>query len=294
MTATTSPAFSRIISRTWDAVLILAGFCIILLSFTRSSEMHIAGIWLFVLVAAMAFVCEYIDSSLGMGYGTTLTPLLLLFGYQPLVVVPCVLLSELATGLFAGFLHHRLGNVDFSRGTSSRRIMLLFACCALAGTLLAVVIALNVPPKIMKTAIGVMVLLIGLFLLWGKRLVGKFAWWKIIVLGAVAAFNKGASGGGYGPLVTGGQVFAGVPEKPAVAITSASEGLVCAVGFILYVILQGWPDWNLALPLLTGAMASVPAAAWTVKLLPENILRSRIAGATLFLGIVTLVRIALA
>jgi uncharacterized membrane protein YfcA len=290
-TLTAAITGDRCIRRIWDAALILAGICMIYLSFVNSADLQIDGAWRFALIAGMAFVCEYIDSSLGMGYGTTLTPLLLLFGYQPLVIVPCVLLSELVTGLSAGLLHHRLGNVDFSQGTRSRRIMLTFAGCALAGTLLAVVVALNVPPKIMKTAIGVMVLLIGLFLLWGKRLVGKFAWWKIIVLGAVAAFNKGASGGGYGPLVTGGQVFAGVPEKPAVAITSASEGLVCVVGFILYVILQGWPDWNLALPLLLGALASVPGAAWTVKLLPENILRSRIAGATLFLGCMTLARI---
>ena len=38
------------------------------------------------------FVCELVDSSLGMGYGTTVTPLLLAAGYSPLDIVPAVLI----------------------------------------------------------------------------------------------------------------------------------------------------------------------------------------------------------
>ena len=56
-------------------------------------------------IVIIAFFAEYIDSTLGMGYGTTLTPLLILFGFEPLQVVPAVLLSELVTGLLAGFTH---------------------------------------------------------------------------------------------------------------------------------------------------------------------------------------------
>ena len=35
-------------------------------------------------IAAVSFAAEYVDSSLGMGYGTTLTPVLLLIGFAPL------------------------------------------------------------------------------------------------------------------------------------------------------------------------------------------------------------------
>jgi len=40
----------------------------------------------------------------------------------------------------------------------------------------------------------------------------------------------GLSGGGYGPLVTSGQVIFGVPAKSAVAITSLAEGITCLAG----------------------------------------------------------------
>ncbi|MDD5081165.1 MAG: hypothetical protein PHC58_04125, partial [Candidatus Omnitrophica bacterium] len=66
--------------------------------------MSIEYIFLFIF---LAFIFEYMDSTLGMGYGTTLTPVLLIMGYEPLQVVPVVLISELFSGLLAGFLHHR-------------------------------------------------------------------------------------------------------------------------------------------------------------------------------------------
>jgi hypothetical protein len=63
----------------------------------------------------MAFLAELVDSTLGMGYGTTLTPLMMLiFGLEPLQIVPAVLLSELITGLAAGFSHHSFGNVTLA------------------------------------------------------------------------------------------------------------------------------------------------------------------------------------
>ena len=65
-------------------------------------------------VALLALVAEFIDSSLGMGYGTALAPILLLLGFPVEDVVPAVLISELATGLLAGLAHHRAGNADFA------------------------------------------------------------------------------------------------------------------------------------------------------------------------------------
>ncbi len=61
-------------------------------------------------IILLAFVCELVDSTLGMGYGTTLTPLLLILGYEPIVIVPAVLFSEFLTGISAGFFHHEFGN----------------------------------------------------------------------------------------------------------------------------------------------------------------------------------------
>ena len=73
-----------------------------------------------------------------MGYGTTLTPLLLLLGFGTKQIVPSVLLSEFVTGLLAGGLHHGLGNVRFTRGSRALKVALVLAACSIAGTLAAV------------------------------------------------------------------------------------------------------------------------------------------------------------
>jgi uncharacterized membrane protein YfcA len=44
-------------------------------------------------VVILAFFLEVVDASIGMGYGTLLTPVLLMIGFDPLQVVPAVLVS---------------------------------------------------------------------------------------------------------------------------------------------------------------------------------------------------------
>ena len=57
------------------------------------------------MLAGLCFACELIDSGLGMGYGTILTPSLLLLGFSPHDIVPTVLFSELLSGFSAAFFH---------------------------------------------------------------------------------------------------------------------------------------------------------------------------------------------
>ena len=241
------------------------------------------------LIIILAFICEYVDSSLGMGYGTTLTPLLLIMGYHPLQVVPAILLSELFTGLSAAFCHHKFRNSNFRIGTKDLKIVLVMAGCSIFGTLAAVFIALKLPMYYVKLYIGLLVFIMGLFILITLKRKYEFSWRKIVSLGLLAAFNKGISGGGYGPLVTGGQILSGVKSKNAIGITSFAEGFTCLVGVITYLVFTDHLiEWNLAPSLILGAMLSVPIGAYTVKKFKSMRLRLIVGIATLILGLVTL------
>ena len=240
-------------------------------------------------LALLALACEYVDSTLGMGYGTTLTPLLLLMGYETGQIVPSVLLSEFLTGILAGVLHHEVGNVDLKPGSRPFKVALVLAACSIVGTLTAVGIAVNVPSWAIKTYIGVLVLAMGVSILLTIGRTFGFSWKKVVGLGLLAAFNKGISGGGYGPLVCGGQVLAGMGEKEAIGITSLAEGLVCIVGVIAYMVSgNGAVDWTLAPSLALGAVLSVPLAAITVKKIPLRRMRWAIGSAVTALGLFTL------
>jgi uncharacterized membrane protein YfcA len=242
----------------------------------------------------LALFCEYIDSTLGMGYGTTLTPILLLSGYETTQIVPSVLLSEFLTGTLAGVLHHECGNVNFKPGSRPFKVVLVLAACSIIGTLAAVFLAVNVPGWMVKVYIGVLVLAMGLGILLTINKTFPFSWKKLIGLGLVAAFNKGLSGGGYGPLVTGGQIMAGVDGKGAIGITSLAEGLVCIVGVLAYTLTgNGAVDWGLAPSLVLGAVLSVPLAAFTVKKMPVRKLRWAIGITVTILGLFTLVKLVL-
>jgi len=240
------------------------------------------------LIVPLAFVCEFIDSSLGMGYGTSLTPILLLMGYEPLQVVPAVLFSEFVSGITAGFVHHRVRNVRFNRSSKDTKVVLALSSCAVIGTIIAVILTIKLPAIVLKSCIGVIVASMGIIILATRKHQIRFSWPRIVVLGAVASFNKGMSGGGYGPLVTGGQMLSGVGVKNAVGITSLSEGITCLVGIITYYLCRSDIDWSLAPWLMVGAVLSVPVAAHTLKRIPENNAKIAIGIVVLTLGALTL------
>ncbi len=266
-------------------------------------------------IIIIAFLCEYMDSTLGMGYGTTLTPVLLLFGFKPLQIIPVVLLSELITGVLAGIFHHREGNVNlmpkstnipliikklkslgyiesFKRGIPSHlKIALLLAICSIIGTIVAVFVVLNIPKFWLKIYIGLLVLSMGIIIIICLNKKFNFSWKKITTLGLIASFNKGMSGGGYGPVVTGGQILSGVESKSAVGITSLAEGLTCLVGVIAYIVISKSPlDWRLAPFIITGAVLSVPFCAKTVKKISARKLKLAIAVLTIILGTFTIIK----
>lgn len=238
-----------------------------------------------------ALFCEYVDSSLGMGYGTTLTPLLLVAGFEPLQIVPCVLLSEFVTGLVASVMHHRDGNVDLLRDRQARGTALLLSTLSVVGAVVAVTCALHMSKFWLTAIIAIIILSVGIATLATIRRRLRYRRGHIIAVGAVAAFNKGLSGGGYGPLVTAGQVVSGVSPKSAVAITSLAEAQTCIVGLVAYVLMYRGLDWTLAAPLTLGAVLSVPIATLTVRRLPEAVMRCSVGVATCLLGIVTLAKL---
>lgn len=265
-------------------------------------------------IIGLAFLCEYVDSTLGMGYGTLLTPFLLLMGFGPLQVVPCVLLSELCTGLLAGFTHHHAGNVNLALKSTNinfivaeikelgyiraykknvpphLRISLLLIASSFLGAALGVFVAVILPKFWLSLYIGFLVLVIGLVILFTLNKTYAFSARKIAALGLIASANKGLSGGGYGPLITAGQILSGVKTKSVVGITSFAEAITCFVGIIVYLLIVKNIDWGIAPFNTLGALLAVPVAAVSVKITREKKLKIFIGLTTIALGILTILK----
>ncbi len=222
------------------------------------------------IILLLAFVCEAIDSGVGMGYGTILSPVLLLLGYAPSSSVPAVLLSQAVGGMLASYMHHRLKNAEFSGNSRERALALLISFLGIAATVFAAWGSLQVSKNAVQLYIAILVSLVGLFLLCGIRF--SFGWWKAVLLALVSAFNKGLSGGGFGPIVTGGQVIVGQDQKTAIASTTLAEAPICIAGFITYLVLKGTGglDWPMTAALCIGSLIGAPLGPRLTRALPRK------------------------
>jgi uncharacterized membrane protein YfcA len=267
---------------------------------------------LFLLLFGLAFFCEFVDSAFGMGYGTILSPVLIIMGFDPLVAVPAILLSQAFGGFIAAVFHHQFENVSFSGGSRDLKIVFIISSFGVIATIGAALIALHIPTIVLKTYIGVLVLVMGLVLLSNRRF--SFSWRKMIAIGIVSAFNKAISGGGFGPVVTAGQIISGQRHKGAIAATTLAEAPICAVGFVTYLVgrvvrnvdtpvldkpvLEFFSlmfsrhifQWELVLALLLGSIFVAPFGALTTRLMRTTKMSLILGTLVTILGVWTLLK----
>jgi uncharacterized membrane protein YfcA len=240
------------------------------------------------LLLGLCFACELIDSGLGMGYGTILTPTLLLLGYRPEDIVPTILLSELLSGFAAAFFHSEIRNVDLRLKGPHLQAALILAGGSVAGVTAGVFLAVSLPTAALRVMIGCIILLSGLFVVLLSRRTLAYRSWKMFALASVASFNKAVSGGGYGPLVTSGQILSGVPGRSAVGITSFAEAFTCLMGVTLFLARGGYIHLMLFVPMCAGALLSVPCSVFAVNKANEDHLKILIGVLTLVMGVLTI------
>jgi uncharacterized membrane protein YfcA len=249
-------------------------------------EISLATIGLVFLCAG----CELMDSSLGMGYGTTLTPILIVAGVEPLLLVPTILVSELVSGFGAAFFHAEVGNISLRRGSTHLRVAVILSLCSLLGVYAGVELALNIPGRLLVAIISLVILTAGIYVLVHSARQSVYRTWKIAILGVVASFNKALSGGGYGPLMTSGQILSGVAGRSAVGITSLAEAFTCLAAAALFLLKGRELELGLLIPVLSGALLSVPLSAQLVRRFSESALKRIIAVATIGLGLLSLLK----
>lgn len=243
----------------------------------------------FVIIFLLALTCEWINATIGMGYGTILSPVLIVLGVPVHTAVPAILISQGLSGLTASYFHHQLRNAHFRVRDETGKVSDDLKSVGWIASLgvLAVIFAAFVGVKLVSKEalslyIGWLVLTMGFVILIGLQF--RYAPWKMIVVGLVSAFNKGLSGGGFGPLVTGGQMVLGQKHGNAVGITMFAEGPICIVGFLTYWALNGIERWDIIGALTLGAIVSSKFGAHTVRKLNHARLRESIALVLMVLG----------
>ena len=134
------------------------------------------------------FAAQFIDGTLGMGYGVSSTSLLVAIGLAPAIVSASVHTAEIVTTLVSGIAHHQLGNVK-------RELVISLAFPGIIGGVLGAYFLSSIPGQTIRPWVA------GLLLVMGCLIVCRFFTWtergvtgkrlsrpKMSLLGLVAGF----------------------------------------------------------------------------------------------------------
>jgi len=240
----------------------------------------------FISLLLLAFLLEMVDNGLGGGFGTILSPLLIILGYQPKAIVPAVLVSEAVSGIWGGGWHIKFQNVNF-------KAVGLTLCGSLAAMAIATYVTGSIlPSSTVKQIITILAVIMGIFVMARSYLVEKLE--KIhlknhpslfVLLGALIGYNKGSSGGNYGPFSVTTYMVLGISAATAIGTTTIAEGIACALGVVMYSQITGFV-LSLALPITLGAFIADPISAWVnngLKLKLKPPFHGRLIGAAMTL-----------
>lgn len=205
-----------------------------------------------ILIFFLAVIMEFIDSSLGMMYGTLLSPILILMGMDAKIVVPAIVISQAMGGLTATIRHNKYKNAELIGWTRDFKVVLAVVIPGVLAAVLGVFMAFKIPTYWLNLYIAAIVIIMGGLCIHPMNYL--FRWWKIWIIGIISGFNKAASGGGFGPVTSTGKILGGLSAKISVATTTAAEVPICLVSFAIWYILQGQLSWTLPLILIAGSV----------------------------------------
>ncbi|MDG6220022.1 MAG: sulfite exporter TauE/SafE family protein [Candidatus Thermoplasmatota archaeon] len=200
----------------------------------------------------MAFAMETIDASLGMMYGTLLSPILIILGFEPILIVPAILFSQAMGGVTGSLSHQKFKNADFRGFTPDMKVALAMIIPGLLVVVFGVFAAVSLPGLWVKTYIGILVVIMSALCL--SPIIYKFAWWKHYLVGMLAAFNKALTGGGFGPVTSTGGILGGLESRVSIATTTLAEVVICFASFAAYMALSGRLDDFMLYALTIGAV----------------------------------------
>jgi len=232
-------------------------------------------IWWVVIVAALF---EFMDSAGGMGYGTALTPLLLMGGFDPKQVVPLIMITEAFTGIISGQIHGEFENVEwkFKPMNETTKLVLMVAITGMAASALSITAVykiLQLHKFWVKLYVTVLLIVMGVCSLLTAKTYLNYRPGFMWLFAFVGGFNKGVGGGGYGPVITVGGLLAGVPVKSMVAVTSMAEGFTSLFAVITWaaLITSGVVVDYLLLPsLVLATVIAAVGAPYVTRILPEK------------------------
>lgn len=206
------------------------------------------------------FVFAMIDGAIGMSYGVTSTTFSLTMGISPAVASMGVHLSEVMSNGIAGWMHYRMGNINW-------KLFKMLVIWGIVGAVMGAYIlsSLEHYSKFTKPFISVYTLVLGIVILrkafkvGQKRAGGKIK--KIGLLGFGGGFIDAVGGGGWGSIVLSSLIAGGRHPRFSLGTVKLSRFFVALMSSITFITMLGGAPWAPVAGLVIGSALASPIAA---------------------------------
>lgn len=221
----------------------------------------------YLLIALFAFIAQLIDGGIGMGYGVSLTTLLLSIGVGSAVASASVHIAEVFTTLFSGMSHFKMGNFD-------QKIFAFLAVPGVFGGVLGAygIVQLSNVSSIKPIIAGILlvlgILIIIKFVRKNEMLETEYARPRIrhlMPLGFIAALIDAIGGGGWGPITTPALVLKNANPQQVIGSVNAAEFFVTFSISLTFLLTLPTLELAIVLPMIIGGMIAAPIAAILTK-----------------------------
>ncbi len=249
--------------------------------------------WVLAAFAIAGGLAQFIDGTLGMGFGVTSATVLLFLGVSPVTASAATHAAKLPTTLVSGLSHWREGNVDVP-------VLLRVALPGAVGGFLGAVVLTNISMASAKAWMSGLLIFFGLVIFarfgLGMRLIptpqgGHKARW-LSPIGLVGGFVDATGGGGWGPVVTPSLMTVTRHEpRKVVGTTNAAEFVVAvsvSTGFLTGAAQHGIP-WLPVIGLVIGGVLVAPYAARLAGRLPHAPMGTLVGALVVLVNAVTVV-----
>ena len=237
------------------------------------------------LVGLIGMAAQFVDGSLGMGYGVTSATLLATVGYSPAVASATIHVAKIGTGVASGAAHWRYGNVHW-------RAVAMLAVPGAIGAFAGAFAISYIAAELTRPWVSLVLATLGVLVI-ARTVLRRSPAIRVYTprlrslgpLGLVGGFVDSVGGGGWGPVTTSSLMAANrMAPNQVIGTVSTAEivvALSASIGFLLALGSQGIA-WGAMAALLLGGLVAAPFAAWAVSRLDHRVLGGLVGGMILF------------
>lgn len=209
---------------------------------------------------AAGFVFAMIDGSIGMSYGVTSTSFSLSMGIPPASASMGVHLSEIMSNGIAGWMHYRMGNINW-------RLFKLLIIPGIIGAVAGAFLlsSLEHYSKYTKPVVSLYTLILGWVILSkafkSKAIKSSEKIKKIPLLGLGGGFIDAVGGGGWGSIVLSSLIAGGRSPRFSLGTVKLTRFFIALMSSLTFITMLTSKHWEAVAGLVIGSAIASPIAA---------------------------------